>query len=71
MSRILQEFMNALDERGIEYRRGTYGDVIFRREDGTKFSVCKTLDGENLLVIAEQVSLDDAISEIFGDKENE
>lgn len=66
MSNILQEFMNALDERGIEYRRGVYGDVLFQREDGTKFSVRKTLDGEDLLVVAERVSLDYAISEIIG-----
>lgn len=65
MPNILHEFMTALDERGIKYTRGTWGDVLFQREDGTKFSVRKTLDGEDLLVVAERVSLDDAISEIF------
>lgn len=67
MSNILQEFMTALDERGIEYVRGTWGDVIFQREDGTRFSVRSTIDRKGLYVTCMRASLDDTISEIFGD----
>lgn len=65
MSNILQEFMNALDERGVKYTRGAYGDVIFRREDATLVSVRKTLDGEALTISFTRMTVDDAISEIF------
>jgi len=70
MSDILQKFMSALDERGIEYVRGTWGDVIFQREDGTRFSVKSTIDRKGLYVTCMRASLDDAISEIFGDKQD-
>lgn len=65
MSNILHDFMNALDERGVKYTRGGYGDVIFRREDATLVSVRKTLDGEALTVSFTRMTVDDAISEIF------
>ena len=70
MSDILQKFMSALDERGIEYVRGTWGDVIFQREDGTRFSVKSTIDRKGLYITCMRATLDDAISEIFGE-ENE
>lgn len=69
MSNILQEFMTALDERDIEYVRGTWGDVIFQREDGTRFGVRSTIDRKGLYIACTRASLDDAISEIFGDKQ--
>lgn len=68
MSRILQEFMNALDERGIAYRRGMYGSVIFNRHDGTEFIVSSSIDKERITILQSKSSVDEVLEEIFGDE---
>ena len=64
----LQDFERVLNERGINYRYGMTGSLIFTGRGGLKFVVSEALGERNALsVFATHYSLDSVIEAALGE----